>query len=74
MLYQETASGCKSKQNNSNSDGNVDGEEDSLEITTREQLKLALKLSEEQQREEEQRRRKEEETFRAVLELSLTEK
>ncbi|CAG5089483.1 Similar to Ankrd13d: Ankyrin repeat domain-containing protein 13D (Mus musculus) [Cotesia congregata] len=41
---------------------------------TAEQLKLALRLSEQQQLEDEQRRLLEEETFRQVLELSLTEK
>ena len=46
---------------------------DALEDTA-EQMKLALRLSEQQQMEEEQRRLLEEETFRQVLELSLTEK
>ncbi|XP_051172828.1 ankyrin repeat domain-containing protein 13D isoform X2 [Leptopilina boulardi] len=39
-----------------------------------EQLEIALRLSEQQQLEEEQRRLVEEETFRQVLELSLTDK
>lgn len=39
-----------------------------------EQLEIALRLSEKQQLEEEQRRLLEEETFRQVLELSLTDK
>lgn len=41
---------------------------------TAEQLRIALRLSEQQQIEEEQRRLLEEETFRQVLELSLIEK
>lgn len=41
---------------------------------TAEQLEIALRLSEQQQMEEEQRRLVEEETFRQVLELSLTDK
>lgn len=46
---------------------------DTLEDTA-EQLRIALRLSEQQQMEEEQRRLLEEETFRQVLELSLTDK
>lgn len=41
---------------------------------TAEQMRLALRLSEQQQIEDEQRRLLEEETFRQVLELSLTDK
>lgn len=40
----------------------------------REQMRLALQLSQQQQSEEEQRRKLEEETFQQVLELSLTDK
>ena len=46
---------------------------DALEDTA-EQLRLALRLSEQEQLEEEQRRLLEEETFQQVLELSLTDK
>jgi hypothetical protein len=71
-LYQETATG--SAEDTANSIGiNENEDSDSLESTT-EQLRLALKLSEQQQIEEEQRRLLEEETFRQVLELSLTDK
>jgi len=71
-LYQETTAG--SAEGTANSIGvNENEDSDSLENTT-EQLRLALKLSEQQQIEEEQRRLLEEETFRQVLELSLTDK
>ncbi|XP_063984442.1 ankyrin repeat domain-containing protein 13D isoform X2 [Diachasmimorpha longicaudata] len=48
-------------------------DESSIEDTA-EQLRIALRLSEQQQIEDEQRRLLEEETFRQVLELSLTDK
>lgn len=69
VLYQETAGSAEG-----NSGGiNENDDSDSLEGAA-EQLRLALKLSEQQQIEEEQRRLLEEETFRQVLELSLTDK
>lgn len=72
MLYQETTAG--STEGTANSTGiNESEDSDSLEDTA-EQLRLALKLSEQQQIEEEQQRLLEEETFRHVLELSLTDK
>lgn len=72
MLYQETTAG--STEGTTNSAGiNESEDSDSLEDTA-EQLRLALKLSEQQQIEEEQQRLLEEETFRHVLELSLTDK
>lgn len=52
---------------------NENNERDLIDDTA-EQLRIALRLSEQQQIEEEQRRLLEEETFRQVLELSLTEK
>jgi len=71
VLYQETAG---STEGTANSTGiNESEDSDSLEDTA-EQLRLALKLSEQQQIEEEQQRLLEEETFRHVLELSLTDK
>ncbi|XP_071629370.1 ankyrin repeat domain-containing protein 13D isoform X1 [Temnothorax longispinosus] len=72
VLYQETTAG--STEGTANSAGiNESEDSDSLEDTA-EQLRLALKLSEQQQIEEEQQRLLEEETFRHVLELSLTDK
>lgn len=71
MLYQETTAG--STEGTGNSGVNESEDSDSLEDTA-EQLRLALKLSEQQQIEEEQQRLLEEETFRHVLELSLTDK
>lgn len=71
VLYQETAGSAEGTTNSAGINENEDS--DSLEGTA-EQLRLALKLSEQQQIEEEQRRLLEEETFRQVLELSLTEK
>lgn len=72
VLYQETTAG--SAGSTANSAGvNENEDSDSLEGAA-EQLRLALKLSEQQQIEEEQRRLLEEETFRQVLELSLTDK
>lgn len=74
VLYQESAASCAEGRSNIDEARANDGEDsDSLENTT-EQLRLALKLSEQQQLEEEQRRLLEEETFRQVLELSLTDK
>ncbi|XP_066595135.1 ankyrin repeat domain-containing protein 13D isoform X2 [Prorops nasuta] len=74
VLYQETAAGCiESRKAAMLESENDDDDNDLLEGTT-EQLRLALKLSEQQQLEEEQRRLLEEETFRQVLELSLTDK
>ncbi|KYM95175.1 PREDICTED: ankyrin repeat domain-containing protein 13D [Cyphomyrmex costatus] len=69
VLYQETTG---SREGAANSAG-INEDSDSLEDTA-EQLRLALKLSEQQQIEEEQQRLLEEETFRHVLELSLTDK
>lgn len=71
VLYQETAGSAEGTTNSAGINENEDS--DSLEGTA-EQLRLALKLSEQQQIEEEQRRLLEEETFRQVLELSLTDK
>ncbi|KAG5320065.1 AN13D protein, partial [Acromyrmex heyeri] len=71
VLYQETAGSTEGTANSAGINENEDS--DSLEDTT-EQLRLALKLSEQQQIEEEQQRLLEEETFRHVLELSLTDK
>lgn len=71
MLYQETTGSAEGTTNSTGISENEDG--DSLEGTA-EQLRLALKLSKQQQIEEEQRRLLEEETFRQVLELSLTDK
>lgn len=72
VLYQETTAGSAESTANS-AVVNENEDSDSLEGTAG-QLKLALKLSEQQQIEEEQRRLLEEETFRQVLELSLTDK
>ncbi|XP_033329830.1 ankyrin repeat domain-containing protein 13D isoform X1 [Megalopta genalis] len=71
-LYQENAASCTSARNNSNRNSDTE-DSDALEDTA-EQLRIALRLSEQQQLEEEQRRLLEEETFRQVLELSLTDK
>ncbi|XP_015586307.1 ankyrin repeat domain-containing protein 13D isoform X2 [Cephus cinctus] len=73
VLYQERA-GCTEEEGNANTTGSNDEDEQSSLEGTAEQLRLALRLSEQQQLEEEQRRLLEEETFRQVLELSLTEK
>nr|XP_050854874.1 ankyrin repeat domain-containing protein 13D isoform X1 [Vespula vulgaris] len=74
VLYQETTASCADGRNNiDEARAKEDDDSDSLESTA-EQLRLALKLSEQQQIEEEQRRLLEEETFRQVLELSLTDK
>ncbi|XP_076183209.1 ankyrin repeat domain-containing protein 13D isoform X2 [Ptiloglossa arizonensis] len=70
--YQESTVACASGRSNTNMASDVE-DPDALEDTA-EQLRLALKLSEQQQLEEEQRRLLEEETFRQVLELSLTDK
>ncbi|XP_020294038.1 ankyrin repeat domain-containing protein 13D-like [Pseudomyrmex gracilis] len=72
VLYQESTTGSIGDTTNS---ANISENEDSDSLEgTAEQLRLALKLSEQQQIEEEQRRLVEEETFRQVLELSLTDK
>lgn len=71
-LCQDSTAGCASGQNNTDKTNDLENS-DSLEDTA-EQLRLALRLSELQQLEEEQRRLLEEETFRQVLELSLTDK
>ncbi|KOC67225.1 Ankyrin repeat domain-containing protein 13B, partial [Habropoda laboriosa] len=71
-LCQDSTAGCASGRSNSSKTNEVEDTE-SLEDTA-EQLRLALRLSELQQLEEEQRRLVEEETFRQVLELSLTDK
>lgn len=73
VLYQETTASCAEGRNNIDEARAKEDDSDPLESTT-EQLRLALKLSEQQQIEEEQRRLLEEETFRQVLELSLTDK
>ncbi|CAL7947577.1 unnamed protein product [Xylocopa violacea] len=72
-LCQESTAGCASGRSNSDKSPNDMEDAESLEDTA-EQLRLALRLSELQQLEEEQRRLMEEETFRQVLELSLTDK
>ncbi|XP_033302537.1 ankyrin repeat domain-containing protein 13D isoform X4 [Bombus vosnesenskii] len=71
-LCQDSTAGCASGRNNLDKTSDIENA-DSLEDTA-EQLRLALRLSELQQLEEEQRRLLEEETFRQVLELSLTDK
>ncbi|XP_006608399.1 ankyrin repeat domain-containing protein 13D isoform X4 [Apis dorsata] len=71
-LCQDNTAGCASGRNNTDKTNDLENS-DSLEDTA-EQLRLALRLSELQQLEEEQRRLLEEETFRQVLELSLTDK
>jgi len=71
VLYQETGGSTEGTANSASVNENEDS--DPLEDTA-EQLRLALKLSEQQQIEEEQQRLLEEETFRHVLELSLTDK
>lgn len=71
-LCQDSTAGCASGRNNTDKTNDLENS-DSLEDTA-EQLRLALRLSELQQLEEEQRRLLEEETFRQVLELSLTDK
>ncbi|EFN81198.1 Ankyrin repeat domain-containing protein 13B [Harpegnathos saltator] len=69
VLYQETTAGSAESTADS-ATVNENEDSDSLEGAT-EQLRLALKLSEQQQIEEEQRRLLEEETFRQVLELYI---
>ncbi|XP_076287516.1 ankyrin repeat domain-containing protein 13D isoform X2 [Lasioglossum baleicum] len=71
-LYQENAASCASDRSNTNRPADTE-DSDAIEDTA-EQLRIALRLSEQQQLEEEQRRLLEEETFRQVLELSLTDK
>ncbi|XP_012236413.1 ankyrin repeat domain-containing protein 13D isoform X3 [Bombus pyrosoma] len=71
-LCQDSTAGCASGRSNLDKTSDIENA-DSLEDTA-EQLRLALRLSELQQLEEEQRRLLEEETFRQVLELSLTDK
>ncbi|XP_033184158.2 ankyrin repeat domain-containing protein 13D isoform X4 [Bombus vancouverensis nearcticus] len=71
-LCQDSTAGCASGRNNLDKTSDIENA-DTLEDTA-EQLRLALRLSELQQLEEEQRRLLEEETFRQVLELSLTDK
>ncbi|KAF7989260.1 hypothetical protein HCN44_010842 [Aphidius gifuensis] len=56
------------------SDNNLQNNGNNTIQDTAEQLKIALRLSEQQKIEDEQRRLLEEETFRQVLELSLTDK
>jgi hypothetical protein len=70
-LYQETVGECS--RDDANSRVVIDETNDSLNKAA-EELRLVLRLSEQQQIEEEQRRLLEEETFRQVLELSLTDK
>ncbi|XP_011493878.1 PREDICTED: ankyrin repeat domain-containing protein 13D [Ceratosolen solmsi marchali] len=71
-LYQETVGEC-SREGSSSAGGSSDATNESLSRAA-EELRLVLRLSEQQQIEEEQRRLLEEETFRQVLELSLTDK
>ncbi|XP_058807424.1 ankyrin repeat domain-containing protein 13D isoform X2 [Phymastichus coffea] len=71
-LYQETVGGSSRETETNNAEDDEEGRE-SLESAA-EQLRLALRLSKQQQAEEEERRLLEEETFRQVLELSLTDK
>lgn len=71
-LCQEAVGGLRMDGMNDMGDGE-EASNESLENAA-EQLRLALRLSERQQMEEEQRRLLEEETFRQVLELSLTDK
>ncbi|XP_031780914.1 ankyrin repeat domain-containing protein 13D isoform X1 [Nasonia vitripennis] len=71
-IYQETVGGC-SREGYMNDVGSDEANNESFESAA-EQMRLALRLSEQQQMEEEQRRLLEEETFRQVLELSLTDK
>ena len=66
-MFQETGGG-------SSTDNEIQESCNDSIISTAEQLRLALRLSEQQQIEDEQRRLIEEETFRQVLELSLTDK
>ena len=74
VLYKETSSsGFLDGEDGSNASGN-NGDEESCVEDTAQQLRLALRLSEQQQMEEEQRRLLEEETFQQVLQLSLTDK
>ncbi|XP_048512226.1 ankyrin repeat domain-containing protein 13D isoform X3 [Athalia rosae] len=77
-LYQETVGECDIDDVNlaSNRGTERNAMEESCETLEgpAEQLRLALRLSEQQQLEEEQRRLLEEETFQQVLELSLTDK
>ncbi|KAK0174482.1 hypothetical protein PV327_010245 [Microctonus hyperodae] len=73
-LYQDSVE-CMDDERRMNRSENNDCDDDGDAIEdTAEQLRLALRLSEQQQFEEEQRRLLEEETFRQVLELSLTDK
>ncbi|XP_076653675.1 ankyrin repeat domain-containing protein 13D isoform X2 [Halictus rubicundus] len=71
-LYQENAASCATDRSDMSRPTDTE-DPDAIEDTA-EQLRLALRLSEQQQHEEEQRRLLEEETFRQVLELSLTDK
>ncbi|KAH0561654.1 ankyrin repeat domain-containing protein 13D isoform X2 [Cotesia glomerata] len=74
-FYQETSESLgENGRTSSRSNVLEDQRDHDLIPDTAEQLKLALRLSEQQQLEDEQRRLLEEETFRQVLELSLTEK
>ncbi|XP_046418282.1 ankyrin repeat domain-containing protein 13D isoform X1 [Neodiprion pinetum] len=74
-LYQETIGGCEIEEESpASGGGSKRGETCEALEGPAEQLRLALRLSEQQQLEEEQRRLLEEETFQQVLELSLTDK
>ncbi|KAG8036043.1 hypothetical protein G9C98_004622 [Cotesia typhae] len=74
-FYQETSESLgENGRTSSRSNVLEDQRNHDLIPDTADQLKLALRLSEQQQLEDEQRRLLEEETFRQVLELSLTEK
>ncbi|XP_033208375.1 ankyrin repeat domain-containing protein 13D isoform X2 [Belonocnema kinseyi] len=73
-LFRETATGCTEEEIRNLPTADQEPEDDEPFAGATEQLQMALRLSEKQQLEEEQRRLLEEETFRQVLELSLTEK
>lgn len=71
-LYQGSVGSSSREGEMNNAEDDEEGSE-SLEGAA-EQLRIALRLSKQQQAEEEERRLLEEETFRQVLELSLTDK
>lgn len=75
-LYQDTVGGCEIENVDAVVRSGPERQEDPCNVPeeSAEQLRLALRLSEQQQLEEEQRRLLEEETFQQVLELSLTDK
>ena len=73
-LYRETTAGCTEEEARNLPTAEPEVENYNAFEGAAEQLQIALRLSEQQQIEEEQRRLLEEETFRQVLELSLTDK